>query len=201
VRGGPDGKQGTLALPASTGGANWEGGVLDAETGYLYIPSVTAPSFLSLAEGGRGSDMTYVAGGGRGNLAPGVSIVKPPWGRITAIDLTTGGHAWMVPNGNTPDYVAERLEIDPSLVPNTGQQGRANLLVTRTLLFSGEGVGPWFRALDKRTGEMIAEIELPGATSGNPMTFMHEGKQYIVVAISEGGQPSELIALTLPGGN
>ena len=123
--------QGTLTLPASTGGANWEGGVLDPETGYLYIASVSAPSFLSLVPGGDRSDMNYIAGGGRGNLAPGVSIVKPPWGSIIAIDLTTGEHAWNVPNGNTPDYVAERLEIDPSLVPNTGKQARANLLVTR----------------------------------------------------------------------
>jgi len=198
LRDGPDGKQGTITLPAATGGANWEGAVLDPETGYLYIPSVTAPSFLSLAEGGASSDMNYVAGGGRGNLAPGVSIVKPPWGRITAIDLTTGDHAWMVPNGRTPDYVAERLGIDPSLVPETGKPARANLMVTRTLLFSGEGVDPIFRALDKATGETIAEIELPGATTSNPMTYMHEGRQYIVVAVSEGGQPSELVALRLP---
>jgi quinoprotein glucose dehydrogenase len=193
------GNQGTLALPASTGGVNWEGGTLDPETGYLYIPSVTAPSFLSLVEGGTSSDMNYVAGGGRGNVAPGVPIVRPPWGRITAIDLTTGEHAWMVPNGNTPDYVAERLGIDPSLIPNTGRAARANIMVTKTLLFSGEGDGPTFRALDKATGRTIAEIELPAATSGNPMTFMHEGQQYIVVATSEGGQPSELVALKLPG--
>jgi quinoprotein glucose dehydrogenase len=74
-------------------------------------------------------------------------------------------------------------------------------MVTSTLLFAGESDGPSFRALDKATGRTIAEIELPGPTSGNPMTFMHEGRQYIVVAITEGGQPSELVALRLPGGN
>ncbi|MDH3206081.1 MAG: PQQ-binding-like beta-propeller repeat protein [Gemmatimonadota bacterium] len=199
VRDGPDGKQGTLALPASTGGVNWEGGALDPETGYIYIPSVTAPSFLSLVEGGTSSDMNYIAGGGRGNLAPGVPIVKPPWGRITAIDLKTGDHAWMVPNGPTPDYVAERLELDPSMIPQTGKAARANIMVTRSLLFSGESDGPAFRALDKATGRTIAEIELPGATSGNPMTFMHQGRQYIVVAVSARGEASELVALTLPG--
>jgi quinoprotein glucose dehydrogenase len=192
------GTQGTITLPAATGGANWEGAVLDPETGYLYVSSVTAPSFLSLVPGGDRSDMNYVAGGGRGNLAPGVPIVKAPWGRITAIDLTTGDHAWMVPNGDTPDYVAERLGIDPSLVPNTGKPARANLLVTGTVLFSGEGVDPIFRALDKATGETIAEIELPGATVGNPMTYMHQGRQYVVVTVSEGGQPSEIVALRLP---
>ncbi|MGD8288798.1 MAG: PQQ-binding-like beta-propeller repeat protein [Gemmatimonadota bacterium] len=197
LRDAPDGKQGTITLPAATGGANWQGAVLDPETGYLYVPSVTAPSFLSLAPGGDNSDMNYVAGGGRGNLAPGVSIVKPPWGRITAIDLHTGQHAWMVPNGDTPDYVAERLDIDPSLIPQTGKPARANLLVTKTLLFSGEGVDPIFRALDKATGETIAEIEIPGPTSGNPMTYEYEGEQYIAVAISPRGAPAEIIALKL----
>ncbi len=192
------GNQGTITLPAATGGANWEGGVLDPETGYLYVASVTAPSFLSLVPGGDASDMNYIAGGGRANLAPGISIVKGPWGRITAIDLTTGDHAWMVPNGNTPDYVAERLEIDPSIIPNTGKAHRANLLVTRALLFSGEGVDPVFRALDKATGETVAEIELPGTTVGNPMTYMHDGRQYVAVTISSGGQPSEIVALRLP---
>jgi glucose dehydrogenase len=65
----PDSTRGTITLPAATGGANWEGGALDPETGYLYIPSVTAPSFLSLVAGGRTSDMNYIAGGGRGQLA------------------------------------------------------------------------------------------------------------------------------------
>jgi quinoprotein glucose dehydrogenase len=195
---GPDGKQGTLALPASTGGANWEGAVVDPESGYLYVPSVTAPSFLSLRPGGDGSDMNYVAGFGRGQLAPGVPIVKEPWGRITAIDLNTGDHVWMVPNGGTPDYVAERLEIDPSIIPQTGKAARANLLVTRTLLFAGEGVDPIFRAYDKQTGATVAEIEIPSPTSGNPMTYMYEGRQYIAVATSARGEPSEIVALRLP---
>jgi glucose dehydrogenase len=198
VRDGADGKQGTLALPAATGGANWEGAVVDPETGILYVPSVTAPSFLALSPGGNGSDMNYVAGGGRGNLAPGVSIVKPPWGRITAINLNTGDHVWMMPNGNTPDYVAERLGIDPSLIPQTGKGARANLVVTKTLLFAGEGVDPVFRAYDKATGAVVAEIEIPKPTSGNPMTYMYEGQQYIAVAVAEGGEPSEIIALKLP---
>jgi glucose dehydrogenase len=148
--------------------------------------------------GGTPSDLNYLAGGGRGNNAPGVPIVKPPWGRITAIDLTTGDHAWMVPNGPTPDYVAERLELDPALIPQTGKAARANIFVTKTLLFSGESDGPAFRALDKATGAVIAEIELPGPSSGNPMTYMHEGQQYIVVAVSGRGEASEIVALRLP---
>jgi quinoprotein glucose dehydrogenase len=169
-------------------------------TGILYVPSVTALSFLSLVEGGEQSDMRYIAGGGRGQLAPGVSIVRPPWGRITAIDLNTGEHVWMKPNGDTPSYVAERLMIDPSLVGQTGVQSRANLMVTSTLLWAGEGTNgtPRIWALDKRTGNRVAEIELPGTTTGKPMTFMHEGVQYIVVSVSPDNEAAELVALRLP---
>ena len=144
--------------------------------------------------------MRYIAGGGRGQLAPGVSIVRPPWGRITAIDLKTGDHLWMVPNGDTPSYVAERLQIDASLIPPTGVQSRASLLTTRTLLFAGEGQagGPNLWVLDKATGARVARLDLPGNTVGKPMTFMHDDKQYIVVSVSIDNGPSELVALTLP---
>ncbi len=200
LRDAPDGTQGTITLPAATGGSNWEGGALDAVTDYLYVSSVTAPSFLSLVEGGTTSDMNYIAGGGRGQVAPGVSIVKPPWGRITAIDMKTGNHVWMAPNGDTPDYVAERLGIDPSLVPNTGRQSRAGLAVTATVLFAGEGQngGNNFWVLNKETGARIARIDLPGSQVGLPMTYMHEGRQYVVMSVSEGGQPAEIVALALP---
>ena len=87
LRDAPDCTQGTLSLPSSTGGANWESGAIDPETGMIYIGSATNPSVLSLVPGGDRSDMRYFAGGGRASIAPGISIVKPPWGRITALDL------------------------------------------------------------------------------------------------------------------
>ncbi len=196
-----DSTRGTITLPSSTGGANWEGGALDPETGYLYIPSVTALSFLALVPGGSVSDMNYIAGGGRGQIAPGVPIVKPPWGRITAIDLKTGDHAWMVPNGDTPAFVAERLKLPPTSVPNTGRASRAGLLVTRTLLFAGEGTNGssnlW--VLNKRTGARIARLDIPSGTqSGVPMTYLHKGRQYVVFATTGAGQPAEIVAYALP---
>ncbi len=196
-----DSTKGTITLPAATGGANWEGGALDPETGFLYIPSVTAPSFLSLVAGGTMSDMNYIAGGGRGQIAPGVPIVKPPWGRITAIDLSTGDHAWMVPNGDTPPAVAERLKLPPESIPNTGRSSRAGLLVTRTLLFAGEGTNGTgnFWVLNKRTGARIARLDIPSGTqTGIPMTYLHEGRQYVVFATTGAGQPSEIVAYALP---
>ena len=196
----PDGTAGVLSLPSSTGGANWEGGALDPETGFLYIGSATAPSVLALIEGGDRSDMDYIAGFGRASIAPGVSIVKPPWGRITAIDLTTGDHAWMMANGDTPPSVAERLELDPATIPRTGKPSRAGLLVTGSLLFAGEGMSgdAILRAHDKATGQIMAELELPGAQIGLPMSYMHEGKQYIIVAVSARGEPAEIVAFALP---
>jgi quinoprotein glucose dehydrogenase len=189
-------------LPTSTGGANWEGGVLDPETGFLYIGTQTNPFILALSEGGDRSDMNYIQGFGRAQLAPGIPIVKPPWGRITAIDLSSGDHAWMIANGDTPSFVAERLELDPADIPRTGKISRAGLLVTKTLLFAGEGMAgaPILRAHDKMTGEILAVIELPNAQSGLPMTYLHEGRQYIVLSVGGGGQPAELVALALPQG-
>lgn len=196
----PDGTNGTLSLPSTIGGANWEGGALDPETGMLYVGSQTNASVLQLIPGGDQSDMDYIFGFARASIARGVPIVKPPWGRITALDLSSGDLAWTVPNGDTPEGTAERLGIEPDLVPRTGKVSRAGVLVTRSLLFAGEGASgaPIFRALDKATGATIAEIELPNAQVGLPMTYMHEGRQYIVISVGGGGQPAELIALALP---
>jgi quinoprotein glucose dehydrogenase len=196
----PDGTKGTLSLPGSLGGANWEGGALDPETGLLYVGSHTSPSVLALVPGSDLSDMDYIAGPARAQLAPGVPIVKPPWGRITAIDLTSGEHAWMVPNGRTPPHVAEELGLDPALVPQTGRTSRAGLVVTRTLLLGGEGASgdPVFRAYDKATGEVVAEIALPAPQVGLPMTYIHRGRQYVVLSVGGGGEPAELVALALP---
>jgi quinoprotein glucose dehydrogenase len=196
----PDGTNGTLSLPSTIGGANWEGGALDPETGMLYVGSQTNASILQLIPGGDQSDMDYIFGFARAQIARGVPIVKPPWGRITALDLTDGSLAWTVPNGDTPDGVAESLGIDPELVPRTGKVSRAGVLVTRTLLLAGEGASgaPVFRALDKATGATIAEIELPNVQVGLPMTYMHEGRQYIVISVGGGGEPAELVALALP---
>jgi quinoprotein glucose dehydrogenase len=133
-------------------------------------------------------------------VLPGVPVVKPPWGRITAIDLTTGEHAWMVANGDTPTHVAERLGVDPSSLPRTGKVSRAGLLVTRSLLFAGEGMSgdPVLRAHDKASGRILAEIPLPAPQVGLPMTYLHEGRQYIVMSVGGSGGTAEILALALP---
>ena len=201
VRGASDGTQGTLSLPSSVGGANWEAGALDPETGMLYVPSMTNASILGLEPGGETSDMDWIAARGPTMVLPGVPVVKPPWGRITAIDLTTGEHVWMIANGDTPPHVAERLGVEPSSLPRTGKVSRAGLLVTRSLLFAGEGMSgdPVLRAHDKATGEILAEIPLPAPQVGLPMTYLHEGRQYLVLSTGGSGGTAEIVALALPG--
>src|SRR5215468_9981188 len=137
-------------------------------------------------------------------------IIKPPWGRITAINLNTGEHAWMVPNGHAPDYVKNNPALKGIDLSQAGNPERAPLLVTKTLLFSGDGAGlfssgpngggPLFRALDKKTGATIFEMELPGNETGLPMTYMMNGRQFIVVATGSRGAVPELVALALPEG-
>jgi quinoprotein glucose dehydrogenase len=199
----PDGTKGTLALPSTTGGANWEGGAIDPETGMLYVGSQTNASILAMVEGGERSDMDYIFGFARAQVAPGVPIVKPPWGRITALDLSDGTLAWTIAAGDTPPGIEKRLGLEPGSLPRSGSVSRAGVLVTRTLLFAGEGASglPVFRAYDKATGEILAEHELPNSQIGLPMTYMHGGRQFIVMSVGGGGEPSELIALALPTDN
>jgi quinoprotein glucose dehydrogenase len=206
-----DGTYGTLVLPGAQGGTNWQGAALDPETGLLYVPSSTDPNLISLANDPEVSNMAYIAVEGleppEGGGPQGLPLVKPPWGRITAIDLNTGEHVWMVPNGDAPDYVRDHPALRGVDLPRTGRPERSGLLVTKTLLFAGEGGGLYarygsggrmLRAHDKLTGEIIAEFELPANQTGVPMTYMVDGRQYIVVAVGAAGHPGELVALSVP---
>ena len=220
---GDGGLRALLMLPHMTGGANWQGGAVDPETGILYVASVTNPTVAGLANDPGRSTMDYVQGRGNrrrgraaleqpqgcGEIGPlGLPLIKPPWGRITAIDLNTGDHLWMVPNGDTPDCVKDHPALSGVEIPRTGKPERSGILATRTLLFAGEGAGvfatptwaggPMFYAYDKQTGAVVWEFELPKNQSGIPMTYMVDGRQYIAMAISARGEPAELVALALP---
>jgi quinoprotein glucose dehydrogenase len=113
--------------------------------------------------------------------------------------MNTGEHAWMMPTGDTPEAVKNNPALQGIEIPRTGKPSRAALLVTKTLLFAGEGWNgdPILRAHDKRTGEILAEIELPGAVGAKPMTYMVDGRQFIVMSIGRPGS-AELVALALP---
>ena len=208
---GAGGKLGTLTVPHNQGAANWESAAADPETGLLYVPSVTNWWASALMEGGDRSDMRYIGKPTRVEAPLGLPLIKPPWGRITAFDINTGEHAWMVPNGQAPEYVRKSPVLDGIDLSGAGNPERAPLLVTKTLLFSGDGAGLFssgpqgggkkFRALDKKTGQTIFEMELPANETGLPMTYVAGGRQFIVVAVGAAGYPAEMVALALPRTN
>ena len=206
---GPNDTKGTLQLPGSVGGADWNGAAFDPETGILYVPSVTGTFAADLVPGERvnGSNLRYVHGTREFVTGPhGLPLFKPPYGRITAINLNTGDQAWMQPNGEGP---RNHPAIKHLNLPPLGQPGRASPLLTKTLLFMGEGDplnvrtppgggGKKFRAYDKASGAVLWETEFPAGTTGAPMSYMYKGKQYIVVAIGSSERPAEFVALSLP---
>jgi quinoprotein glucose dehydrogenase len=137
----------------------------------------------------------------------GLPLVKPPYGRITALDLTQGTMLWQIAHGDTPDNIRNHPLLKGLTIPRTGRQGRIGTLVTRTLVIAGEGGmntmpdgrrGALLRAYDKRTGADAGTVYMPAPQTGSPMTYAIGGRQYIVVAVSGPGFPGELIAFRLP---
>jgi quinoprotein glucose dehydrogenase len=134
-------------------------------------------------------------------------IIKPPYGRITAIDLNSGDNLWMIPNGQPPDDIKNNPALKGIDTSKFGNPERALLVVTKSLLFSADATGlspvngssaSTFRAIDKKTGDTIAELKLPAHATGVPMTYVAKGKQYIVIAVGGRGEPAELVALAEP---
>jgi len=220
IRGdGPNDKLGTIELPGSQGGANWQGAAFDPETGYLYVPSITGPFVADIVPGDPAqTNLRYVKGSRLWIGGPrGLPLFKPPYGRITAIDMRTGDIAWQVPNGEGPRNHPAIRDLN---LGRLGTPGRAAPLLTKTLLFIGEGSSAMvgmerapadmpmeivtnygeskFRAYDKATGEIVWETDLPAGTTGAPITYMHRGKQYIVVAIGGADHAAEWLELSLP---
>jgi quinoprotein glucose dehydrogenase len=197
-----DGTRGTIVVPGFGGGGNWEGGAADPRTGFVYVGSATAPTAAAVSPPGPDStNADYNMGGGEPMPnVEGLPLLKPPYGRITAYNMNTGEIAWQIPNGETPDEIANNPALAGVEIAPTGIRSRAGLLVTSTLLFAGEGSGgrPIFRAYDKATGEEIWRTEIPtGRQQSLPMTYMHNGRQYIVFASGEGSSPSQLVAYAL----
>ena len=195
----------SIHCPGANGGANIPGGsAVDPETGILYVASTrgcSAPRLIPGTDVNPDSNVEWVSIGPGGVRGPqGLPITKPPYSTITAIDLNTGDHIWQIPNGQTPASVRNHPALQGVEIGNTGSRAHATKLVTSTLLMYGEGrgAGPVFRAVDKMTGEELGAVDLPGSTITAPMTYMHEGVQYVVVAITMQGSSGALVALRLP---
>jgi quinoprotein glucose dehydrogenase len=204
------GTQGTWVFPGYGGGANWNGAAFDPETGLMFVPTRNSIMVASLTKADPAlTNWNFIRAPTESIQGPrGLPINRPPWSLITATDMNKGEHVWSRSIGGAPAAIRNHpalkgLNLD---FDNMGQPGvRPGPLATKTLLFlaeagnlSGDPGGPLFRAYDKLTGEVVAEIELPSKASGAPMTYMHEGRQYIVIAVSTREHPAELVALALP---
>jgi glucose dehydrogenase len=157
--------------------------------------------------GGSGSASAEAGGAVTALTIQGLPLVKPPYGQINAINLDTGDILWQVPHGETPDAIKNHPALKGLNVPRTGRPGNVGTLVTKTLLVSGEPGfsitstgqrGSMLRAYDKKSGAEVGSVYMPAPQTGSPMTYMLNGKQYLVVAISGGTYSGELLALRLP---
>jgi len=195
----PDGTKGSWYNPGGTGGSLWQGGGFDPETSIFYIPSKTGPGITTVRNDPK-SDLRFSRGPGANLVVQGLPILKPPYSRITALDLNTGEFAWMVPLGTTPERVSQHPALKDMRLPNTGNINmHATLLVTKTLLIAGEGWGGArvVRAYDKKTGAVVGEVSIPGMMGSMPMTYMANGKQYIAFTVGTATQPAEVVSLAL----
>ena len=184
----PEGPKGLILVPGTNGGANWGGAAFDKETGILYVPSARLPNVIALGKSQHPeSTLPYVRQSVPGLPGPqGLPTpFKPPYPRLTAINLHPGDILWAVANG---DGLRDHPAFAGLDVPPTGKPGRISAIVTKTLVFMGEGSdsgvglppagggGNMFRAFDKTSGRIVWEMELPAGTSGSPMTYMAGGK-------------------------
>ena len=208
---------GTIFRPSTGGGANWSGAAVDPETGVLYVPSRNVHSVMRFRdpEPGEPATVRYVLSRGndplleagnpnrRPQMPQGLPLWKPPYSRMTAIDMNEGEHLWMTPLGNG-DRIRNHPRLrDLDLPPLGGDDSRSGPLLTKTLLIhaltaGGSDTGPQLVAYDKASGEVVASVDLPSGALGTPMTYMLDGRQYI--ALTVGGDAPALIALRLPTG-
>ncbi len=211
------GWQGTLMRPPDGGAATWGGAAVDPDSGWLYVPSRNQAVVISMyqPDPAIGATVEYTHGAseddqlaGRGTgpsrtgalMPQGLPLLKPPYTRMTAINMNTGEHEWMVPLGN-----GDRVRNHPLLrdlnLPPVGGDGVGGPVLTKTLVISAltagsSNGGPRLVARSKETGEELGSVDLPTGAIGTPMTYMVDGQQYIAVAI--GGRPPAMIAFRLP---
>jgi quinoprotein glucose dehydrogenase len=214
----PPDKQDTILLPGVLGGASWAGAALDPETGMLFVPSITNPRVVTIVTPDpRASNMRFFAQQIRPTLtlSSGLPITKPPYGRVTAIDLNTGDHRWVIPLGAGPREhpLLRGLKLSALGWPSRGfvTVTRGLLLVTQepalSVRLSANGRvfeltattrEPKLSVLAKDSGQLLGAIDLPANAGGSQMTYRVGNRQFIVIPVGGGGVTPELIALSTP---
>jgi quinoprotein glucose dehydrogenase len=213
VAGDVNGALGAIQIGNTLGGTNWPGGGYDPELQTVFVQAansgVSAYSVMHRPELGDGEYVSGVAGrkGGGGLNVQNLPLVKPPYGVLAAVDLARGEVKWQVPHGETPDNIRDHPLLKGMNLPRTGQNGSVGLVVTKSLVILGDrqvtappgrARGAMLRAYDKQTGKNVAEVLMPAGQTGSPMTYMLDGRQYIVVAVGGAGFPGEYVAFALP---
>jgi quinoprotein glucose dehydrogenase len=210
----PNGPISTLMV---MGGSNWPGGSYDPDTNIVYVTASVGVNSMTICRYAEGSPMPHgiclgpeagAFGGLRGINVQGLPLLKPPYGTIAAIDLKSGEVLWEIPNGETPEAIRNHPALAGLALGRTGRAGQPpGALATKTLLIAAEpGYGPtpngargsMLRAYDKATGRELAALQLPAPQSGSPMSYMLDGRQYLVIAVSGSDYPGELIAFRAP---
>jgi quinoprotein glucose dehydrogenase len=184
---------------ALTGARRTGGSGSAAGGGRTEVPAAAATAPAAAAgEGGTGGPSLNVQG---------LPLLKPPYARISAIDLNKGEILWHIAHGETADNIRNNPALKGLTIARTGRPGLIGPLVTKTLLIAGEGGtfttptgkrGAMLRAYDKKDGHEVGAVYMPAPQSGSPMTYMYNGKQYIVIAVSGGNYSAELLAFRLP---
>jgi len=211
---GENGNRGVIQVPSAAGGANWGGTAFDPETGMLYLQAANIHSLAHVRPGNkdRGVMADYLTMGPLVAPGPqGLPLLKPPYAVVVGMDLNAGDIAWSVPHGDGPrDHPAiAHLELGPLGASSHGMLSSGGPLLTKTLLFINQAqidlmslsvsdTGLFMRAYDKRNGDVLWEERLVLPPYGTPMTYMHAGRQYIVVACGGARQPARLVAYALP---
>ncbi len=203
--------RGTLVNPGFGGGANWNGAAFDPTTGMMYVPVRMRWSAVGVTKGNpANTNYAYTQSNNHTVAGPkGLPIMKPPYAELVAIDMNRGEQVWRRPVGSAPDSVRNNpalkgLNLD---FDNMGQFDiRPGPLLIKDLIFMGESGtisasrgGEALKAYDKKTGRIVWQMPLPTLSTGAPMTYLHKGRQYIVIAVSAPGKPAEYVALTLDG--
>ena len=202
------GKVAALWCPGDGGGANIPGpAVADPTQGILYVTSRSAcSSRMVTAAQERDSMIELPTGTTFSRFASlralpvrgpqGLPLFKPPYSRITAIDMNTGEHLWMIPVGDTPDRIRNHPALAGVDVGHTGTGALAPMTVTANMLLyasTGSDETPYLFAVDKRTGQELARVEVPDTSNFGMSSFVHKGKQYVMLQTG-----SKLTAVALP---
>jgi len=203
---GPNAVRGTIQVPGYGGGANWQSGAADPETGFVYVGSNTSPTGIGNTPNPAAGTSPDVADYNQATAGvprvQNLPLLKPPYGRITGYDMNQGTIAFTIPNGDTPANIKAALEAAGIKdAPPTGSPSQAHLLVTKNFLFATEGSGgaAILHAYDKKTGAPLWQGAMPaGPASGIPMAYIYQEKPYIVhAARGPQGSGAQIVAWTI----